>query len=97
MNNPPAVASMAMASRRGNRPVAAPTFDSPGGMLMTSDATPSPSSMTTYRPAIWPLRAQLIVGGYITIVTWWLRSGAKHTSDAVEAAFRTIAASGLAR
>lgn len=38
---------------------------------------------------------QFIVGGYITVVTWWLRSGAKQDPSAVEAAFRAIASSGL--
>lgn len=38
---------------------------------------------------------QFVVGGYITVVTWWLRSGAKQDPGAVEAAFRAIAASGL--
>lgn len=40
---------------------------------------------------------QFVVGGYITVVTWWLRSGAKQDPNAVEAAFRAIASSGLAR
>jgi AcrR family transcriptional regulator len=40
---------------------------------------------------------QFIVGGYITVVTWWLRSGARQEPDAVEAAFRAIASSGLKR
>ena len=40
---------------------------------------------------------QFIVGGYITVVTWWLRSGAKNDPSAVEAAFRKIASSGLSR
>ena len=40
---------------------------------------------------------QFVVGGYITVVTWWLRSGAKQDPDAVEAAFRAIASTGLAR
>lgn len=38
---------------------------------------------------------QFVVGGYITGVTWWLRSGAKQDPGAVEAAFRAIASSGL--
>jgi AcrR family transcriptional regulator len=38
---------------------------------------------------------QFIVGGYITVVTWWLRSGARQDPSAVEAAFRKIASSGL--
>ena len=38
---------------------------------------------------------QFVVGGYITVVTWWLRSGAKQDPGAVEAAFRAIALSGL--
>ena len=40
---------------------------------------------------------QFVVGGYITVVTWWLRSGAKQDPSAVEAAFRAIASSGLSR
>ena len=40
---------------------------------------------------------QFVVGGYITVVTWWLRSGAKQDPNAVEAAFRAIASSGLSR
>lgn len=39
---------------------------------------------------------QFVVGGYITVVTWWLRSGARQEPGAVEAAFRAIATSGLA-
>ena len=39
--------------------------------------------------------AQFVVGGYITVVTWWLRSGARQYPSAVEAAFRKIASSGL--
>lgn len=38
---------------------------------------------------------QFVVGGYITVVTWWLRSGAKQDPSTVEAAFRKIASSGL--
>ncbi len=38
---------------------------------------------------------QFVVGGYITVVTWWLRSGAKQDPGAVEAAFRAVALSGL--
>jgi AcrR family transcriptional regulator len=38
---------------------------------------------------------QFVVGGYITVITWWLRSGAKQDPSAVEAAFRAIASSGL--
>ena len=38
---------------------------------------------------------QFVVGGYITVVTWWLRSGAKQDPSKVEAAFRKIATSGL--
>lgn len=40
---------------------------------------------------------QFVVGGYIAIVTWWLRSGAKQDPGAVEAAFRAAASGGLAR
>ena len=40
---------------------------------------------------------QFVVGGYITVVTWWLRSGAKQDPSSVEAAFREIASSGLSR
>ena len=39
---------------------------------------------------------QFVVGGYINIVTWWLRSGARQSPEAVETAFRTIAAAGVA-
>lgn len=38
---------------------------------------------------------QFIVGGYITVITWWLRSGAKQDPNLLEAAFRAIASSGL--
>lgn len=38
---------------------------------------------------------QFLVGGYIAVVTWWLRSGARQDPSAVEAAFRRAASSGL--
>jgi AcrR family transcriptional regulator len=41
------------------------------------------------------IAVQFVVGGYITVVTWWLRSGARQDPAAVEAAFRKIASSGL--
>lgn len=40
---------------------------------------------------------QFVVGGYIAIVTWWLRSGARQDASVVEASFRAVASSGLAR
>jgi AcrR family transcriptional regulator len=43
------------------------------------------------------IAVQFVVGGYITIVTWWLRSGAKQDPSLVEAAFRAVASSGLTR
>lgn len=40
---------------------------------------------------------QFIVGGYITVVTWWLRTGAKQDPSLVEAAFMATASWGLSR
>lgn len=41
------------------------------------------------------IAVQFVVGGYITVVTWWLRAGAKQDPGDVEAAFRKVALSGL--
>jgi AcrR family transcriptional regulator len=40
---------------------------------------------------------QFMVGGYIAIVTWWLRSGARQSPTEIEEAFRAIASVGLSR
>ena len=40
---------------------------------------------------------QFVVGGYISVVTWWLRSGAKQDPSAVETAFKAVASTGLSR
>jgi hypothetical protein len=41
------------------------------------------------------IAVQYVVGGYVAVVMWWLRSGAKQGPDAVDTAFRAIATSGL--
>ena len=40
---------------------------------------------------------QFLAGGYISVVTWWLRSGARQDPAAVEAAFRSVMSRGLLR
>jgi AcrR family transcriptional regulator len=41
------------------------------------------------------ITVQFVVGGYIAVLTWWLRSGATQSAATIEAAFRTVALRGL--
>ena len=41
------------------------------------------------------LSVQFLVGAYLSVLTWWLDRGAKQAPEAIEAAFRRLAAHGL--
>ena len=60
--------------------------------IVCKELAAGPSSKALERD----VAVQFVVGGYIAVVTWWLRSGAKEDSSAVEAAFRAAVAKGLA-
>lgn len=50
-------------------------------------------------PAAPPREAVVhyIVGAFMSLLTWWLDSGAKLAPDRLDAIFRTLAVKGLAR
>ena len=55
----------------------------------------APGVKSAYAPLNDELSVQFLVGGYMSILVWWLDRGAKEPPEVIETAFRPMALNGL--
>lgn len=55
----------------------------------------APGTKSTNAPLDDELTAQFLVGGYMSVLTWWLDRGGKEPPEVIEAGFRQMALNGL--